>query len=48
MKTYQKNIYKTKLQNIDHLKAKIKEKIEAIKTETLRNVFIDISKRLNF
>jgi hypothetical protein len=42
------NIYKTKVQNIDDLKTRIKEQIEAIKTETLRNVFMEISKRLNF
>jgi hypothetical protein len=35
------NIYKTKVQDIDDLKTRIKEEIEAIKTETLRNVFIE-------
>ena len=33
---------------MDDLKTRIKEEIEAIKTETLRNVFMEISKRLDF
>jgi hypothetical protein len=42
------NIYKTKVQDIDKLKMRIKQEIEAIKTEKLRNIFMEISKRLNF
>jgi hypothetical protein len=43
-----RNIYKTKVQDIDELKTRIIEEIEAIKTETLRNVFMETSKRMNF
>jgi len=42
------NIYKTKVQDIDDLKTRIKEEIEAIKTEMLYHVFMKISKRVNF
>ncbi len=42
------NIYKMKVQDIDELKTRIIEEIEAIKTETLRNVFMETSTRMNF
>ena len=47
--TFSKQIFiKTKVRDIDDLKARIIEEVEAIKTETLRNVFMEISERLNF
>ena len=39
MKTYQTNVYSTKIKDLDDLKIKITEEIEAIKKETLKNVF---------
>jgi transposase len=42
------NVYKTKVQDIDDLKARITQEIKTIKTETLHNVFSEISKRMNF
>ena len=41
------NVYKTKVQDIDDLKARITQEIKTIKTETLHNVFSEISKRMN-
>jgi hypothetical protein len=42
------NIYKTKVDDIDELKARITDEIEAIKKDTLSNVFLEIKKRLTF
>ncbi len=43
-----KKIYKTTVQDIDHLKARITQEIETIEKEPLYNVFLEISKRRNF
>jgi hypothetical protein len=42
------NIYETKVDDIDDLKARIMDEIEAIKKDTLSNVFLEIKKRLTF
>ncbi len=42
------NIYKTKVDDIDDLKSRITDEIEAIKRDTLSNVFLEIKKRLTF
>ena len=41
------NVYKTKINDIAVLKERIEQEIEAIKKETLENVFDGFSKRLN-
>jgi hypothetical protein len=42
------NVYKNNIRDLDDLKIKIVEEIQAIKKETLHNVFLEIQKRLNF
>jgi hypothetical protein len=42
------NIYKTKVDDIDDLKSRITDEIEAIKKDTLSNVFLEIKKWLTF
>ncbi|CAF1254874.1 unnamed protein product [Rotaria sordida] len=42
------NVYKTPVQALDDLKTRITKEIEIIKKETLRDVFSEIVKRLNF
>jgi hypothetical protein len=41
------NIYKTTVQDVDDLKVRLTQYIETIEKESLRNVFLEISKRLN-
>ena len=42
------NVYETKIKDLDDLKTKITEEIEAITKEILKNVFLEIKKRLVF
>jgi hypothetical protein len=42
------NVYKTTIKYLDDIKIRIIEKIEAIKKETLHNVFLEIENTLNF
>jgi hypothetical protein len=39
------NVYKTKIKDLDDLKIRITREIEAIKKETIQNVFLEIEKR---
>jgi hypothetical protein len=42
------NIYKTNVKDLNDLKNRITQEINAIKKETLHNVFLEIVKRLHF
>jgi len=42
------NVYKTPVEDLDDLKARITNEIELIKKETFHNVFLETVKRLNF
>ncbi len=42
------NVYKTPVEDLDHLKTRITEEIQLIKKETFHDVFLEIEKRLNF
>jgi hypothetical protein len=42
------NFSKTTVRDLDDLKVRIIQKIEAIRKETLHNVFMGLAKRLNF
>ena len=42
------NVYKTTVEDINDLKTRIIEEIQAINKKTLHNVFLEVEKRLNF
>jgi hypothetical protein len=42
------NIYKNNIKDLNDFNSKITQEIQAIKKETLKNVFLEIEKRLNF
>ena len=42
------NIYKTRIKDFNDLKTRITEEIQSIEKKTLHNVFVEITKRLNF
>ena len=42
------NIYNNNIKDLNDLKSKITQEIRAIEKETLKNVFLEVEKRLNF